>query len=150
MSSPARPTNRLTTAADIAKVSKALIFFRVMAVIVGVGLLVLVLEMVLKYGFNNDVLAWWAMPHGFFYMIYLAATANLGLAVGWQLPRMVGIMLAGVVPFFSFHVENRVAIDVRAQLAAAKTTLDSDGEDRDATGDTGAGADSARADETRR
>lgn len=101
-----------------AKVRTALTFFRVMAFLVGVGLLLLVLEMILKYGFGNDVLAWWQMPHGFLYMIYLAACANLGFAARWSLGKMVGVMLAGVVPFLSFVVEHKVAGEVKAQLAS--------------------------------
>ncbi len=104
---------------DAQRVAKALPFFRVMAFIVGIGLLVLVLEMVLKYGFGNDVLAWWAMPHGFLYMIYLGASVNLGLPARWSLPKLVGVMLAGVVPLLSFWVEHKVAQRTAAQLRAA-------------------------------
>lgn len=104
---------------DAERVAKALPFFRVMAVIVGLGLLLLVLEMVLKYGFGNDVLAWWAMPHGFFYMVYLAAAVNLGLPARWSILKLVGVMLAGCVPFFSFWVEHKVNRTEHANLAAA-------------------------------
>ncbi|USQ77173.1 DUF3817 domain-containing protein [Ornithinimicrobium cryptoxanthini] len=96
-------------------------FFQVMATVVGLGLLLLVLEMVLWYGFDNDVLRWWAMPHGFLYMIYLGAVAMLGFALGWSLGRMVLIMLAGVVPFLSFWVESRVTRSARAQIEAKES-----------------------------
>lgn len=104
---------------DAERVAKALPFFRVMAVIVGLGLLLLVLEMVLKYGFGNDVLAWWAMPHGFFYMVYLAAAVNLGLPARWSILKLVGVMLAGCVPLFSFWVERKVDRAEHANLAVA-------------------------------
>ena len=52
--------------------------FQVMAFVVGIGLLVLVLEMILHWGFENDALSWWPQPHGFLYMLYVVATANLG------------------------------------------------------------------------
>ena len=101
-------------------VRKALTPFKVMAFIVGVGMLVLVLEMLLKYGtWKNDVLAWWAMPHGFFYMVYLAAAVNLGLPARWSILKLVGVMLAGCVPFFSFWVEHKVNRTEHANLAAA-------------------------------
>ena len=65
-----------------------LTFFKVMAFIVGIGLLVLVTEMVLSYGFgmkgDDNPLAWWPQPHGFIYMVYLVATAMLGFKVGWS------------------------------------------------------------------
>ena len=101
---------------------KALTFFKVMAFIVGVGLLVLVVEMVFEYATSmsgdQNPLKWWPQPHGFIYMVYLVATANLGFKVGWSLPRMVGVMLAGCVPFLSFWVERRVAAEVEGRLAA--------------------------------
>ena len=90
-----------------------------MAFIVGVGLLVLVAEMILNYGFDNHALDWWPQPHGFIYMVYLVATVNLGFKVGWGLGKMVGVMLAGCVPFLSFWVEHRVASGARAQIAEA-------------------------------
>ena len=91
-------------------------FFQVMATVVGLGLLLLVLEMVLWYAFDNDVLRWWAMPHGFLYMVYLVAVAMLGFALRWSLVKMVLIMLAGVVPFLSFWVEAKVTRSARAQI----------------------------------
>lgn len=111
------------TIRDEAGARKALTFFKVMAFIVGVGLLVLVVEMVLEYltamsGPDNP-LRWWPQPHGFIYMVYLVATANLGFKVGWSLPKMVGVMLAGCVPFLSFWVERRVASEVEGRLAAS-------------------------------
>lgn len=86
--------------------------FKVMAFVVGFGLLVLCLEIVLRYGFGNDVLAWWSPVHGVLYMIYLVTTADLAFKVQWSLPKMLGVMLAGVVPFFSFFMERKVAREV--------------------------------------
>ena len=105
---------------DPTRVRKALPFYRIMAIIVGFGLLLLVLEMVLKYGFGNDILAWWAMPHGFLYMVYLGASVNLGMPARWSLLKLIGVMLAGCVPFFSFWVEHRVSIREHANLAVAE------------------------------
>ncbi len=109
---------------DVDAVRPRLTFFKVMAFVVGVGLLVLVVEIVLSYGFDlkgdANPLSWWPQPHGFIYMGYLVATALLGFKVGWSLPRMVLVMLAGCVPFLSFWVERRVARDVEAGLAAAR------------------------------
>ncbi|KRE56937.1 DUF3817 domain-containing protein [Phycicoccus sp. Soil748] len=105
---------------DVEAAEKALKFFKVMAFVVGIGLLLLVLEIVLHYGFSNDALAWWPQPHGFIYMVYLVATANLGFKMGWSLGRMVLVMLAGVVPFLSFWAERKVAAEVEGQLATAR------------------------------
>ncbi len=101
-----------------------LTFFRVMAFAVGVGLLVLVLEIILKYGFDNAILDWWPQPHGFLYIGYLVAVAMLGFELRWSLTKMVGVMLAGVVPFLSFWVEHRVSAGARAQLARRRFGAD--------------------------
>lgn len=98
-----------------------LTFFRVMAFLVGIFLLVLATHMVLRYGFDNDVLAWWPAPHGWFYMVYIVATAMLGFELRWGMGKMVGVMLAGCVPFLSFWVEHRVSQDAHAQLAARES-----------------------------
>jgi hypothetical protein len=100
------------------KARGAFTFFKVMAFVVGIGLLVLVLEMVLHWGFDNNALR------------LVAAAARLplhdlssrrrpiwGFKVGWSLPKMVGIMLAGCVPFLSFVVERRVAAEIAPRLA---------------------------------
>ncbi|GAA4396457.1 hypothetical protein GCM10023168_00350 [Fodinibacter luteus] len=109
---------------DVEGARSRLTFFKVMAFIVGVGLLVLVVEMVLAYGFGmkgeENPLHWWPQPHGFIYMVYLVATALLGFKVGWSLTRMVLVMLAGCVPFLSFWVERKVAAEVEAGLVAAR------------------------------
>jgi integral membrane protein len=131
-STPAAPTPETPAPAgrgdlrieDADGVRPRLTFFKVMAFIVGVGLLVLVTEMVLSYGFgmkgDENPLSWWPQPHGFIYMAYVVATALLGFKVGWSLPKMVLVMLAGCVPFLSFWVERRVAREVEAGLAAAR------------------------------
>lgn len=112
-----RPTQQRPI--DVADVRKKLTFFRVMAFIVGVGLLVLVLEMILKFGFDNDALAWWPQPHGLIFVIYVVAVALLGFAARWPLGRMVLVMLAGCVPFLSFYIEHRVSQGVLRELAEA-------------------------------
>ncbi len=109
---------------DVDGTRTRLTFFKVMAFVVGIGLLVLVVEMVLSYAFGlkgtDNPLYWWPQPHGFIYMVYLVATALLGFKVGWSLTRMVLVMLAGCVPFLSFWVERRVAREVEDGLAAAR------------------------------
>lgn len=106
---------------DVSKLT----FFRVMAFVVGVALLVLTLHMVLRYGFDNHALDWWAMPHGFLYMVYLAAVFLLGFELRWGVGRMVLVMLAGCVPLLSFYVEHRVTADARRQLAQRDAAADS-------------------------
>ena len=112
---------------DVDAVRPRLTFFKVMAFAVGVGLLVLVVEMFLSYGMGlkgeDNPLYWWPQPHGFVYMVYLVAVAVLGFKVGWSLTRMVLVMLAGCVPFLSFWVERRVAREVEVELESVASSL---------------------------
>src|SRR5664279_3974589 len=109
---------------DVAAVRKALVFFKVMAILVGIGLLVLCLGMVLKYVYDKPGLSdFWDQKHGLLYMIYVLATANLGFKMRWSLGRMVTIMLAGVVPFLSFWAEHKVAGQVADELDAQDTPV---------------------------
>lgn len=112
---PSRPI------APAKEIRTALTFFRVMAFIVGVGLLVLLVEVYLSYGAGlkgrDNPLWWWPQPHGFLYMVYAAATLHLGMKVRWGIGKLVVIMLAGCVPFLSFLAEHKVAQEVKAILA---------------------------------
>ena len=109
---------------DVAAARKALGFFKVMAILVGIGLLVLCLGMVLKYGYDKPGLSdFWDQKHGLLYMIYVGATANLGFKMRWSPGRMVTIMLAGVVPFLSFWAEHKVAGQVEGELDAQNTPV---------------------------
>lgn len=99
------------------RVKSALTRFKIMAFVVGVGLLILCAELVLHYGFHNDALLWWSQVHGFLYILYVITAAQLGFRVGWPLTKMVGVMLAGVVPFFSFVMERKVAREVEGSDA---------------------------------
>lgn len=105
---------------DVEDARKKFLFFRVMAFVVGVGLLVLCLEIVLHRAFDNDALAWWPQPHGLIFVVYVVSVALLGFAVRWSLGRMLLVMLAGCVPFLSFYVEHRMSADVQRRLAAAQ------------------------------
>ncbi|MEV4639413.1 DUF3817 domain-containing protein [Actinoplanes sp. NPDC049548] len=89
----------------------ALTRYRIIAWIVGVILIVLVLVgMPLKYAGDNDTVVAAVGPvHGFLYMIYLAATFDLSRRAGWPLGRMLLVMLAGTIPFFSFWAERVVS-----------------------------------------
>lgn len=98
---------------------KAFGFFRIMAFVVGVGLLILCTEIVLHYGFDNDSLAWWSPIHGLLFMIYVVSVANLGFKVAWPMSRMLLVMLAGCVPLLSFWAEQKVAHEVQPRIAAS-------------------------------
>jgi integral membrane protein len=91
-------------------VQGALTRYRIIAWIVGVVLIVLVVVgMPLKYlGDNATVVAAVGPFHGFLYMVYLIAVFDLSRRVHWPIGRMLLVMLAGTIPFFSFWAERTV------------------------------------------
>ena len=98
----------------------ALLRYRIIAWVVGVGLLALVLVgMPLKYlGHNDTVVAVIGPIHGFLFMIYLVLTFDLACRANWPFLRMILVMAAGTIPFLSFWAERKVShVWVPAQLA---------------------------------
>jgi integral membrane protein len=100
-------------------VRASLLFYRTLAYVVGVGLIILVLIGVpLKYaGGNDSVVAVVGPLHGFLYMVYLVATVNLAFRARWSPVKTVLVMLAGTIPFVSFVAERKVTADEQRRLA---------------------------------
>ncbi len=97
----------------------ALLRYRVMAFVTGGFLLLLCLELVLKYGVNDEqpVLgSWIAIVHGWIYVVYLVTVVDLWSSLRWRLGRLVALVAAGVVPLLSFYAERRTTQDVRALM----------------------------------
>jgi integral membrane protein len=101
--------------------------YRVMAWVTGSMLLVLCLEMVLKYVFHANgyeltgepkpvIGTWVAIVHGWIYVVYLVTVVQLWSAMRWSLGRLVTMALAGVVPVMSFILERRVHADAVARI----------------------------------
>lgn len=90
-------------------------FYRVMAYLTGVFLLVLCVGVVLRYGPAQDpTLSQIVAPiHGWLYVIYLVATGMLVHQRHWKPGRAVLIALAGTIPFASFVAERFVVRKAR-------------------------------------
>jgi integral membrane protein len=125
---------------DFPRIRLTLGFYRVLAYATGVMLLVLVLEMILKYvfgleadlggaggflalvpvdmhtGFNLSVAA--QITHGYFYLAYLISDFVLVNYLRWPITRFLLIAAGGVVPLLSFFTEHRITREVRGYLAA--------------------------------
>ncbi|MEU5696072.1 DUF3817 domain-containing protein [Actinosynnema sp. NPDC020468] len=98
--------------------SGALSRFRFMAYVVGVGLLVLVAAMFVKYlGGNSGMMAVVGPVHGFLYAVYLVLTVDLALKSRWSIKGTALVLLAGTIPFVSFYAERKVVESVRADRA---------------------------------
>lgn len=95
--------------------------YRLMAYIVGTLLLILVLIAVpLQYGADIPQPAGViGVIHGIAYIVYLAASFDLGRRAHWRLRRLVPPVFAGFVPFLAFVVERRTTRRVREELGLA-------------------------------
>jgi len=130
---------------DYDKIRHSLRAYQIMAWVTGVFLVLVVVEMVIKYGFGYEIdgfgpngflsLAPWApepapnmvvgvnlsvlvlIVHGYIYVVYLICSFLLVNWMRWRTTRFILIALGGVVPFLSFFVEHKVSRDVRASLA---------------------------------
>jgi integral membrane protein len=100
-------------------VSGALLRYRVMAYIVGVGLLILVFVGVpLQYAANEPGVAEVVGPiHGFLYIVYLLAALDLARRARFTLLQMAAMVGAGFLPFLAFIIERRVRQRVEDLIA---------------------------------
>jgi integral membrane protein len=98
-----------------AKIGAALVRYRVMAWLTGIGLVVLVcVGLPQKYlGAFVEVVG---VAHGWLYVVLLITTFDLGNRVRWSWSRMVLTALAGTIPFLSFYAERKNTHAVQAQL----------------------------------
>jgi integral membrane protein len=97
----------------------ALLRYRVIAWVVGVGLITLVLVGVpLKYAAHSAGVVEVVGPaHGFLYILYLLATVDLAIRMRWPVSRTLALMAAGTIPFLSFVAERYVTRQVTAEPA---------------------------------
>ena len=104
------------------RLGPALTRYRVMAYVTGTFLLLLCVEMVLKYvvqvnGREAVLGDWIAVVHGWIYVVYLVTVVDLWSSLRWRFGRLLALVLAGVVPLLSFWAERRTTDDVRALMA---------------------------------
>ncbi|WP_435299461.1 DUF3817 domain-containing protein [Timonella sp. A28] len=119
MHEQANSSERVISAAE-----SALTRYRVMAIITGVMLLLLVVEMLIIYAFKahslKPYIAWIPFAHGWIYVVYLITVIDLWVKMRWKLKRLINLVLAGVVPVLSFIVEHQVTGEARARIQAAR------------------------------
>jgi integral membrane protein len=137
-------------AETIPLIRSALKFYRFGSYVTGTLLLLLVVEMIAKYGFHSvfqlggssgfiGIVPWEAsgahnwvtgvdlsigilVVHGWFYVVYLFSDFTLWSRMRWPFVMFILIALGGVVPFLSFIVEHFVARQVRRELAELEKT----------------------------
>lgn len=141
---PARPAAARRFAGTRQQIRGAKTFFKVCAWITGIMLLLLVVEMIAKYGFGNEVFAGGVtadgvensfgfhpedsvtggvnlssailIAHGWMYVVYLFAGFRVWNLMRWAPSRLFLMAGGGVVPFLSFFVEKKIDRDVEAEL----------------------------------
>jgi integral membrane protein len=93
----------------------ALVRYRVMTFIVGSALIILVFVGVpLQVWAHVDVVAKVeGTIHGYLYLVYLFAAADVARRAHWRLGRILAVVLSGFVPFLAFIVEHRVYQQMR-------------------------------------
>jgi integral membrane protein len=108
--------------AAIRKARGALKRYRFMAILTGVMLLILCVEMFFKYVVPVDVvvdyMGWVPFAHGWIYVVYLVTVLDLWSKMRWGFGRLTTMVFAGVVPVMSFILEKRVHSDADAKLQA--------------------------------
>ena len=114
----------------VRKARGATLRYRVMAWITGTLLLLLCVELILKYVFHangvdaagtpNPVIgAWIAYAHGWVYVVYLVTVFDLWSKMRWRVGRLATMAAAGVVPVMSFVLERKVHAQALARIEAA-------------------------------
>ncbi|WP_371415391.1 DUF3817 domain-containing protein [Citricoccus sp. SGAir0253] len=127
------------------QIRSALGLYKVCAWITGIMLLLLVGEMVFKYGFGTELYAGGTridgspntlsfqpedsvtggvnlsiavlIAHGWLYVVYLVSAFRLWSLMRWHGLRLLLIAGGGVVPFLSFIVERRVHAETEREMA---------------------------------
>ncbi|WP_150307925.1 DUF3817 domain-containing protein [Planctomonas psychrotolerans] len=130
------------------RIRSARTFYTVTAYITGVLLLLLVIEMLLKYvgkveielggpfgflalvpegtttAFNLSIGI--LTVHGWFYVVYLIGCYRVWTLMRWSMGRFLLLAAGGVLPFLSFIVERRTAREIDSYLAAREAELAND------------------------
>ena len=93
---------------------KSAIFrFRIMAIIAGVmSLLLWFVDIPVAYLINNgewkEKVAWIPFVHGWIYLVYVITAIQFTTKARWPIMKMLGLILAGTLPFASLLAERRI------------------------------------------
>jgi len=91
--------------------------YRFMAFFTGVMLVILTFVAIpLQIWADNDSMVHiFGFIHGWGFVVYLLATADLGLRLRWSLLRLLLVAVAGTVPFCSFIAEHQIMKRLRVE-----------------------------------
>lgn len=126
------------TPEDAPRIRRTIAVYKVSSIITGSFLLLLVLMMVLRYGFGVDielnpvyglqltpkelitgvnVSTGILIAHGWLYVLYLGTDFVLWRQIRWSFGRFLFIALGGIIPLLSFFLERRVPRQALAAIA---------------------------------
>ncbi len=105
----------MSTLGDFSGIDGALLRYRVLAYVVGVGLALLVFAGIPLQALGDPQLVTILGPiHGVFYMLYLVAALDLARRARFGLAEMLAMVGAGFVPVLAFVIERRITRRVRS------------------------------------
>jgi integral membrane protein len=130
---------------DFPKIRASLAVYRVLAYATGVFLLILVVEIILKYIFGVEIelggpfgfIAFVQagtvtavnlsiviqLTHGYLYLVYLFSDFVLITFMRWPIKRFILIAAGGVIPLLSFFTERRIHREVTEYLSARQAEI---------------------------
>lgn len=94
------------------RVARSLKVYSILAWITGVFLILVCVEMILKYlviGVDNAP-EWFLLIlqlHGLAFLLYAVSCLDLGTKARWAPQKWLSTLLGGVVPFLSFYMERK-------------------------------------------
>ena len=131
---------------DIPKIPRALRFYQVCSIITGTFLMLLVVEMVLRYGFGYYAELGgpygfvWLVPydevvavnlslvvvtvHGWLYVVDLISCYLLWTYMRWTFLQLFWLAMGGIIPLLSFFLESSYTRRVREFLAQKQSPAD--------------------------
>lgn len=123
---------------DLPRIRGALRFYKIASIITGVMLLLLCVEMIVKYGLGYELelagpYGFLALvprdtavavnlstgiliAHGWFYVVYLFSDFRLWSLMRWPFWKFLLIATGGIVPLLSFFLEARMGREVTTYL----------------------------------
>ncbi|MEA9984499.1 MULTISPECIES: DUF3817 domain-containing protein [Subtercola] len=129
---------------DFPRIRSGLTFYRVCSIITGTLLLLLCVEVILKYtaigvelelGGSHGFLAFVPdgtvkgvnvstgilIVHGWFYVVYLFSCFQLWSRMRWGFNRFILLALGGIIPLLSYFLEGRIAREIIAYLSGRES-----------------------------
>ena len=83
--------------------------FRIVSILEGVSyLLLLFIATPIKYILGNEMFVkMLGMPHGLLFIVYIILAIMLKYELGWENKKFFIILMASVIPFWTFYVDKK-------------------------------------------